>query len=109
MLRTDTAVTIYRKDYTAPAFRIDEVALEIDLAPERCEVRDHAPQGVSTSQWADPRALWDASWGETTFEVPFRPHPIRPWCPLVVGFLFDIRFPLSPRASALGWSANIEH
>lgn len=29
MLRTDTAVTIYRKDYTAPAFRIDEVALEI--------------------------------------------------------------------------------
>jgi hypothetical protein len=23
MLRTDTAVTIYRKDYAAPAFRID--------------------------------------------------------------------------------------
>ncbi|WP_343548303.1 aminopeptidase N, partial [Ralstonia sp.] len=38
MLRTDTAVTIYRKDYTAPAFRIDEVALEIDLVPERTRV-----------------------------------------------------------------------
>lgn len=33
MLRTDTAVTIYRQDYTAPAFRIDDVALEIDLVP----------------------------------------------------------------------------
>ena len=38
MLRTDTAVTIYRKDYAAPAFRIDEVALEIDLVPERTRV-----------------------------------------------------------------------
>lgn len=38
MLRTDTAVTIYRKDYTAPTFRIDEVALEIDLVPERTRV-----------------------------------------------------------------------
>lgn len=38
MLRTDTAATIYRKDYTAPAFRIDDVALEIDLVPERTRV-----------------------------------------------------------------------
>ena len=42
--------------------------------PASREVRDHAPQGVSTSQWADPRALWDASWGETTFEVPPPPR-----------------------------------
>ncbi|MHC6051630.1 aminopeptidase N [Ralstonia solanacearum] len=38
MLRTDTAVTIYRKDYTAPAFRVDDVALDIDLVPERTRV-----------------------------------------------------------------------
>ncbi|MCF1441671.1 aminopeptidase N [Ralstonia nicotianae] len=38
MLRTDTAVTIYRQDYTAPAFRIDDVALEIDLVPERTRI-----------------------------------------------------------------------
>ena len=38
MLRTDTAVTIYRKDYNAPAFRIDDVALEIDLVPDRTRV-----------------------------------------------------------------------
>ena len=38
MLRTDTAVTIYRKDYAAPAFRIDQVTLEIDLVPERTRV-----------------------------------------------------------------------
>ncbi|MGN8554242.1 UNVERIFIED_CONTAM: M1 family aminopeptidase, partial [Microbacterium sp. SLM126] len=35
MLRTDTPVTVYRKDYTPPAFAIDHVDLVLDLDPQR--------------------------------------------------------------------------
>jgi aminopeptidase N len=35
MLRTDTPVTVYRKDYTPPAFTIDHVELVLDLDPQR--------------------------------------------------------------------------
>jgi len=35
MLRTDTPVTVYRKDYTPPAFAIDHVELVLDLDPQR--------------------------------------------------------------------------
>jgi len=35
MLRTDTSVTVYRKDYTPPAFTIDHVELALDLDPQR--------------------------------------------------------------------------
>jgi len=35
MLRTDTPVTVYRKDYTAPAFAIGHVDLVLDLDPQR--------------------------------------------------------------------------
>ena len=34
-MRTDTAQTIYRKDYTAPAFLVDTVELGFDLDPQR--------------------------------------------------------------------------
>ncbi|WP_342052611.1 MULTISPECIES: aminopeptidase N [unclassified Cupriavidus] len=35
MLRTDTPVTVYRKDYTPPAFAIDHVDLVLELDPQR--------------------------------------------------------------------------
>ena len=35
MLRTDTPVTVYRKDYTPPAFAVDHVDLVLDLDPQR--------------------------------------------------------------------------
>ena len=35
MLRTDTPVTVYRKDYTPPAFTIDHVDLRFELDPQR--------------------------------------------------------------------------
>jgi len=35
MLRTDTPVTVYRKDYTPPAFAIEHVDLVLDLDPQR--------------------------------------------------------------------------
>ncbi|GJG93329.1 aminopeptidase N [Cupriavidus pauculus] len=35
MPRTDTPVTVYRKDYTPPAFAIDHVDLVLDLDPQR--------------------------------------------------------------------------
>jgi len=35
MLRTDTPVTVYRKDYTAPPFAIDHAELVLDLDPQR--------------------------------------------------------------------------
>lgn len=35
MLRTDTPVTVYRKDYTPPAFAIDHADLVLDLDPQR--------------------------------------------------------------------------
>jgi aminopeptidase N len=38
MLRTDTPVTVYRKDYTPPAFAIDHVDLVLDLDPQRTVV-----------------------------------------------------------------------
>lgn len=38
MLRTDTAVTVYRKDYTPPAFAIESVELAFDLDPRRTVV-----------------------------------------------------------------------
>jgi aminopeptidase N len=38
MLRTDTPVTVYRKDYTPPAFTIDHVELVLDLDPQRTVV-----------------------------------------------------------------------
>lgn len=38
MLRTDTPVTVHRKDYTAPAFAIDHVDLLLDLDPARTVV-----------------------------------------------------------------------
>ncbi|OZI32828.1 aminopeptidase N [Bordetella genomosp. 1] len=38
-MRTDTPVTIYRKDYVPYPYAIDEVALSFDLAPESTEVR----------------------------------------------------------------------
>ncbi len=38
MLRTDTPVTVYRKDYTPPAFAIDHVDMVLDLDPQRTVV-----------------------------------------------------------------------
>ncbi|MGO4302810.1 aminopeptidase N [Cupriavidus sp. RAF12] len=38
MLRTDTPVTVYRKDYTPPAFAIDHVDLVLELDPQRTVV-----------------------------------------------------------------------
>lgn len=38
MLRTDTPVTVYRKDYTPPAFAIEHVDLVLDLDPQRTVV-----------------------------------------------------------------------
>ncbi|CAG2142785.1 Aminopeptidase N [Cupriavidus yeoncheonensis] len=38
MPRTDTPVTVYRKDYTPPAFTIDHVELVLDLDPQRTVV-----------------------------------------------------------------------
>ncbi|AOZ05570.1 aminopeptidase N [Cupriavidus malaysiensis] len=35
MLRTDTPVTVYRKDYSPPAFAFDHVDLVLELDPER--------------------------------------------------------------------------
>ncbi|MCA3209908.1 aminopeptidase N [Cupriavidus sp.] len=35
MLRTDTPVTVYRKDYTPPAFAVDHVDLVLDIDPQR--------------------------------------------------------------------------
>lgn len=35
MLRTDTPITVYRKDYTPPAFAIEHVDLVLDLDPQR--------------------------------------------------------------------------
>ncbi|KUE89625.1 aminopeptidase N [Cupriavidus necator] len=38
MLRTDTPVTVYRKDYTPPPFAIDHAELVLDLDPQRTVV-----------------------------------------------------------------------
>ena len=38
-MRTDTPVTVYRKDYQPYPYDIPHVALAFDLAPEATEVR----------------------------------------------------------------------
>ncbi|MCS6766062.1 MAG: aminopeptidase N [Candidatus Protistobacter heckmanni] len=38
MLRTDTPITVHRKDYHPPAFRIERVTLDFDLDPEETVV-----------------------------------------------------------------------
>jgi len=38
-MRTDTPVTVYRKDYQPYPYEIPEVALAFDLAPDATEVR----------------------------------------------------------------------
>ena len=37
-MRTDTPLTIYRKDYTAPSYLVDTVELGFDLDPARTVV-----------------------------------------------------------------------
>ena len=42
-MRTDTPITVYRKDYQPYPYDIPEVALAFDLAPDATEVRCTMP------------------------------------------------------------------
>ena len=64
-MRTDTPVTVYRKDYQPYPYDIPEVSLGFDLAPESTEVRcvmqvRRKPAPAPTRPWCWTEKSWNS-------------------------------------------------